>query len=646
MNDFVELHRVIKIIMKRWWLLAGLTAIAAAMGYYLSQRQTPVYEATATVLVGEISQSSNLSREDIQMSELFAQTYADLAVRQPVLQGVVETLGMDGTWEDLRKRVRVASIEGTQLIEIQAQANSPDTARLIADEVAKNLISIGLGDLSNREGNITQDFIRQQMEATRARILTGQQRIEGIETALDESPSGTNRAVLQTERAALERLIADDVMNYVELSNLTAQKKNSNSLSVIESAYTRNSPIRPRIGLNILLSGGLGILVALGIILFWEFLDDTLKTKDDIRQFKELNLLGAIGRIEGREYSDKLIAHLEPFSPTIESYRMVRNRINFNPAKNPLRSILITSAESGEGKSITAANLGLIMAQANRKTILVDADFRRPVLHQVFKVENDTGLGDMLDSTGIELSDCLKDTHLENLYLLTNGKQLWNSSELLGSERMKKIIKDLEQNADVVIFDSSPALLTADAAILSNLANGVIIVIRAGKSKRKAVEFTLLELQKANANIFGCIINQIYRDEISAYYKGYKPEANIFRRLRTLVFKSSLYNERDQIKLPAVKTKEINRRPHKKYFVSLSDKDREMVLELISAKTLSNRLSKRAMILLKADHGLTDSQIMASIHVSRSLVERVRKQFVIEGIEEVLIGDPKSNGKT
>ena len=226
MDDFVELHRLIKVALKRWWLLVGLTAIAATLGYTFSLRQTPVYEARLTLLVGDITKSTNPSREDIQMSELFAQTYADLAVRQPVLEGVVEKLKLSETWEDLRKRVRVASITGTQLIEIKAEANSPAMAESIADEVANHLIIFGPTNLSDREENFVQNFIHLQMEDTQTRILDGQKRIAEIEAAMSSTNNATKLVELQTEKTNLERLGADLVLNFIELSNLSSQDKN------------------------------------------------------------------------------------------------------------------------------------------------------------------------------------------------------------------------------------------------------------------------------------------------------------------------------------------------------------------------------------------------------------------------------------
>src|SRR3990172_3834661 len=140
MNDFIDLQRLIVIILRRWWLLVVVTALGAMLGYTISQRQTLVYEATTTVLVGQIFRSINIDRQEILTSELVAQTYSDLARRQPVLQAVVDTLNLRQSWQQLRSRVGVELVEGTQLIQITVEADSSLTAQVIADEVARQMI--------------------------------------------------------------------------------------------------------------------------------------------------------------------------------------------------------------------------------------------------------------------------------------------------------------------------------------------------------------------------------------------------------------------------------------------------------------------------------------------------------------------------
>ena len=535
MNDFIELRRVIVIALKRWWLIVLMTALAASLGYSISRIQTPVYQATATMLIGQIFQSTSPDRADIQTSEALAQTYADIAHRQLVLQGVVEALDLNVTWQSLRKRVQVESVTGTQLLQVRVEADSPEVARRIADEVANQLILLRSANGEGGESDNGQSFIRQQIQDLEERITGGQERLKVIDSDIavlqervqsfqgtDNSTLKDELAQLQNEKNTLEGLMTEWGKTYAELLAYIQPSGTSNSLSVVESAQASNQAIRPRVLLNTVLGGGLGLILALGLIFLLEYLDDTFKLFDDLYQSEELNILGVIGIIKGNNYSEKLITHLEPFSSVIESYRKVRSKIRLTFIERSMKSIMVTSPMPGEGKSITVANLGIALAQASIKTIIVDADLRIPALHQVFNVENETGLADLLDSQGTRFNKYLKNTPVKGLQLLTSGKSLQDPSERLGSERMLQIIKGLEKIADVIIFDSPPALLVADAMVLSTQLDGVVLVIQSGKSKWSAVRQTLFDFQKANANLLGSIINQVPKTNTYAVYEKYK----------------------------------------------------------------------------------------------------------------------------
>ena len=177
-----------------------------------------------------------------------------------------------------------------------------------------------------------------------------------------------------------------------------------------------------------------------------------------------------------------------------------------------------------EGKSVTAANLAVVFAQANYKTVIVDADLRHPALHELFEVNNEVGLGDMLSSTDFKIEDCVQDTSVKNLKILTSGTPLLDPSERLGSERMKDILDELKSVASVIIVDSAPVLVYADAIVLSGRLDGVIMVIQAGKSTRGAITQALFDLQNANANLLGSVFNQSPKSDTFSVNKAYMQE--------------------------------------------------------------------------------------------------------------------------
>ena len=520
MNDFIELRRVSSIILRRWWWLAILAVLGALAGYLFSRQQTPVYQATTTILVGDSIRSTNVDRVDIQVSEALVQTYVEVAQRQPVLQGVVTALNLNGSWQALGRQIQVTQIESTQLIQIVVEASSPEMARRIADEIVNQLILLSP---TNSEGS-DNEFNREQLASLQERIVTGQNRLLEIEDAMSRSISEIELADLQREKSTLNGLLVEWERNYADMLLVTEPKRNPTQLSVIESAHSNNTQIRPRVQLNTLLGGVLGMIIGLGLIFLLDFLDDTYKSLNDFSQSEEVNILGSIRKIKGRKLSDKLVALKHPHSPVTESYRIIRSRIRFKPTDKPTRSIMVTSSMPEEGKSVTAANLAVVFAQANYKTVIVDADLRHPALHEFFEVSNEVGLGDMLSSTDFKIEDCVQDTSIKNLKIITSGTPLLDPSERLGSERMKDILDELKSVASIIIVDSAPVLVYADAIVLSGRLDGVIMVIQAGKSTRGAITQALFDLQNANANLLGSVFNQSPKSDTFSGNKAYMQE--------------------------------------------------------------------------------------------------------------------------
>ncbi|HLA86868.1 MAG TPA: polysaccharide biosynthesis tyrosine autokinase [Anaerolineales bacterium] len=543
MNDFMELRRVTIIIVRWWWLLVLSIAIGAGIGYAISRGQTPVYLATTTVLVGESIQSSRVDRVDIQVSEALVLTYVEIARRQPVLQGVVTTLNLNESWQNLGRRVTINQIESTQIIEIGVEADSRELAQSIADEIVNQLILLSPSSSESAENQLTNSFNREQITNLQERIVNGQKRLAEIETAINNSISEFELTALQQEKTNLEGLIIEWERNYTQLLTLTEPKRDPTRLTVVEPAHSGNRIIRPLVPLNTIVGGGVGMILALGLIFLLDFLDDTYRSLKDFPQSEEVNILGSIRRIKGKKLSDKIIAQLQPHSPITESYRIIRSRIRFKRGDNPARSIMVTSSMPEEGKSLTAANLAVVFAQANFKTVIVDADLRHPVLHELFEVENEAGLGDVLSSHAMRVEECIKNTPVDNLQILTSGKALPDPSGQLGSERMEEIIMDLKKIAEIVIFDSPPVLVFADAIALSRRIDGIIVVIKAGKSKRSAINQTLLDLQNANANLLGSIFNQSPKSDTFSVNKVYMQERPQLPFARVLAKKENPFHD-------------------------------------------------------------------------------------------------------
>ncbi len=216
----------------------------------------------------------------------------------------------------------------------------------------------------------------------------------------------------------------------------------------------------------------------------------------------------------------ELVTHISPKSPVSEAYRILRTNIQFLGVDTPIRTLVVTSAGPQEGKSTTAANLSIIIAQSGQKVLLVDADLRRPTLHRIFGQVKPVGLTDVLRRE-VTLLDAVQPTEAENVDLLTSGALPPNPAELLHSERMQTLLGEMREAYDVVVFDSPPAAVIADAALLASQVDGAILVVSHGQVTGPQAMRAKDMLMNAKARILGVVLNDIPTSGADAYYYYY-----------------------------------------------------------------------------------------------------------------------------
>ena len=295
-------------------------------------------------------------------------------------------------------------------------------------------------------------------------------------------------------------------------------------VQVIDSAKEPKWPIRPRKKLNLLLGMIIGLGLGIGATLLMDYLDDSLKDIEEVERHTGLRVLGSIPQIKVNEkkkslrkttdssdeqeivtLASRLVTHLEPRSPVSEAYRSFRTNIQFSRFDRPLKTLLVTSAGPGEGKSTTVANLAITMAQMGTKTLLVDADLRRPVLDSIFKCKRSLGLTDILLGNN-HLDAALHELEVKNLSLLCCGTLPPNPAELLSSQAMRDLLEQLQKKFEVILFDSPPVVAVTDAAVLGAHADGVVLVISSGETTRKAENRAKTLLNNVRAQILGTVL--------------------------------------------------------------------------------------------------------------------------------------------
>ncbi len=215
-----------------------------------------------------------------------------------------------------------------------------------------------------------------------------------------------------------------------------------------------------------------------------------------------------------------LITLTDPRSPAAEAYRTLRTNLTFAGLDKPIETLVVTSPAPGEGKSTTLANLAVTMAQGERRTILVDADLRRPSLHEIFEVPNSQGLTTMFVDQDALKEPPLAETGVENLLLLPSGPLPPNPADLLGSRRMEQVIAALRERADLVLFDAPPVIAVTDAAVLGTKVDGVLLVVRAGHTRREHAQRAKELLERVHVRVIGAVLTNAPVDvTLGGYYR-------------------------------------------------------------------------------------------------------------------------------
>lgn len=235
------------------------------------------------------------------------------------------------------------------------------------------------------------------------------------------------------------------------------------------------------------------------------------------------------GRGHHKNGSGGLFALNDPRSPVVEAFRTLRTNINFASADRPYKVILVTSPTPSDGKSTVVANLGMVMAQAGNKVLIVDADLRKPTQHRIFEVINSKGLVNLIVQ-GEELSEVVHAGPIDGLHLITSGPIPPNPSELLVSDRMANLMSELRERYDIVLIDSPPVIAVTDSTLLASKVDGSILVIKSGITRIDLINNALDQLKKANERFLGVVLNQVRvesRDYSYYYYYGGSKEKTL-----------------------------------------------------------------------------------------------------------------------
>lgn len=330
-------------------------------------------------------------------------------------------------------------------------------------------------------------------------------------SAVDASPA---------QAAAIAQAVATSLVSAIEaLESPTKGGTSPVKLSVIMPASAPTAPTAPNTPMNLIFGVLGGLILGVGIAILRTILDTKVRGEADLRRVSDAPILGGIS-FDGDATKKPLLTQAPAQSPRAESFRQIRTNLQFAHVSHASKAILVTSSLPGEGKTTTATNLAISMAESGQSVVLVDADLRRPRVNEYLGLERNAGLTTALIGMA-DLNDLLQPWGEQNLYVLTSGQIPPNPSELLGSSAMESLISRLEQTFDAVIIDAPPLLPVTDAAVLAQQVGGVVLVIGSSKVNSQHLQKSIAALEMINADVLGVVMNFLPAKGPDAYSYTY-----------------------------------------------------------------------------------------------------------------------------
>ena len=476
----VDLKVYWTLMLRYWWVFVVITAAAGGAAYLISASRTPVYSATAKVLVQSSRVPGSFSAGDIEANRRFAEDFEDLLTTRPVLEAVAETMD---TATGSRALGTISTFTTRSIVNITVRHTDAQRAADVANAIAQESI-----------------------EQVQRRQLT---QIAQFQASLSQYGIESDAALIAGQASTLS------------------------TLSIIEDAIPPAEPIGSGAARNGLLAIVAGFVLAWLIVALREYIDDRVRTPDQLRNLtgvqsvSDMLTIGSIVRVRGGGRRVPLIIDDNPPRALTEAYKFLQTNLQFAALDTSgVKSILVTSSNPGEGKTTTSINLATSIArEGGSSVILVDADLRRPALHGLFNLGEQKGLTHLLLGTGT-LDEVAVPTQIDGLRVVVAGPVPPDPPKLLRSNRMREVVAELEEQADLVFFDSPPLLAVTDPMIIATLVDAVLLVVESGRTRREPVKLAVQMIERANPQFISTVLNKVVTRGKRGYggYGGYEYE--------------------------------------------------------------------------------------------------------------------------
>lgn len=469
----IDLRDLLHLLKIRWHLIALIFILAVSASAFVSFRVLdPVYKAETSLFSGKEGVGIGpISLGDLNLGQSLVSDYREIILSRMVAREAMDQLGLQMSVEHFQSRVSVSTVRDTRLFKIGFESTDPKEARDVAN--------------------------------------------------------------------ALGAIIIEKAEEIIDIRNV----------QIIDHAELPINPIKPNKTLNVAIAGVLGIMLGTFLVFALEYLDHTIKNERDIERYLRLPILGGIplfagdlrkgegkkrkkgtqGKhaskgwkgMKGEDFTRTLVSLSEPKSPAAEAFRSLRTSISYASVDKEIKTLVVTSPSSMDGKSTVATNLAVALAQIGNRVLLLETDLRKPKVHIHFNVLNDVGITDVIVHD-LPLEKVIKPVKgVENLEVICSGILPPNSSVLLESKKMKEVLEQLRKQYDMVIIDTPPVGQITDAAIISRMADGVVLVMASGQTNIEMARHAQQSLKQVDANILGTVLTRINKNSSGAYYYRY-----------------------------------------------------------------------------------------------------------------------------
>jgi len=518
---------------RRWlWLLALGMLVGGALSYVVSLQLPKVYEGRAWLLVTPGQVGSDLANyNQVLAAERLTHTYSEAIMRRPVVEAAIQAGGFNLGYAEASKMLEATPLRDTQFIQISARAADPEVAGKLPNLVAEAFIQQIQASQASRFA-ASRESLSKQVDQLTTDIAQRAHRAEAVQAQPPSVERDLELASIQFEITQLQQAQAAAARSLEDVR--LAEARTSDILTVVEPASPPRTPVQPQVSFNVLLGAVVGLMIAVGVAILREYVDDRVISSERLVRFASLHDLGSVGVMPNNApclvvdqppangSPPGSVRHDSEAVDVADAFRLLRANLQFATLEHPARVLLVTSSDAGAGKTTIAANLAAVVAQAGERVVLADTDLRQPSLHEVFGLENTVGLTSLLVDQQLRTARVLAPTQVEGLWLLPSGPLPPNPSELLASARMRARLAELRELADLVILDSPPVLAASDAAVLTHLVDGTLLVVDAQHTRGQHVAQAVATLRNAGGQILGAVRNRVAHGGVSRYHYGYR----------------------------------------------------------------------------------------------------------------------------